>query len=396
MNKKQMNSKKESKKFAKKVAPFAMSTSMMAAAFLAAGAPTSAAELENKGVKPEVLQHVKNHGQEVSALATSLPGSPEKGKLISELAKNKSFKTVKLNTDDDKDEPKPVEGADGEEEAQATDEAAKPADEAQAEEGTENAESEETADEAVEEEAQGEETAESTDEGQAEEGTENAESEETADEAVETDNAKTDENVSNVDAGLFDQWVVGTYKSITNGYQSLIEYYQKLIEKQFNQTDSEVMVENESEENVVDPLAEIPVDTDIESTTEVEETTDTALETTEGIPVSDETIPTDVDAADNQVDLENVDAADNQVDLENVDATDSQDLPGKTEEDQVDPETVQDEQAATDVETDEATQENDQKDAVETDNSKFSIMDKLIGYYKDLVTAYSSFLNFFK
>ncbi|MGG3800361.1 hypothetical protein, partial [Metabacillus fastidiosus] len=93
MNKKQMNSKKESKKLSKKVVPFVMSTSMMAATFLAAGAPTSAAELDNKEVNPEILEQVQNHGQEVSELAKSLPGSPEKGKLISELAKNKSFKT---------------------------------------------------------------------------------------------------------------------------------------------------------------------------------------------------------------------------------------------------------------------------------------------------------------
>ncbi|WP_218011650.1 hypothetical protein, partial [Metabacillus fastidiosus] len=78
-----------------------MSTSMMAATFLAAGAPTSAAELDNKEVNPEVLAQVQNHGQEVSELAKSLPGSPEKGKLISELAKNKSFKT---NDKDDQTE----------------------------------------------------------------------------------------------------------------------------------------------------------------------------------------------------------------------------------------------------------------------------------------------------
>ncbi|MEH7392317.1 hypothetical protein, partial [Bacillus sp. JJ1474] len=135
MSKKQMNSKKEGRKLAKKVAPFVMSTSMVATAFLAAGAPSSAAEIDNKGVNPEVVDQVKNHGQKVSKLATSLPGSPEKGKLISELARDKSFKTVNLDTNDDKDEPKPDE-EDGEEGAQATDEVAKPADDGQAEEGT--------------------------------------------------------------------------------------------------------------------------------------------------------------------------------------------------------------------------------------------------------------------
>ena len=36
---------------------------------------------------------MKNHGQKVSALAKSLPGSPEKGKLVSQLAQVKSAPT---------------------------------------------------------------------------------------------------------------------------------------------------------------------------------------------------------------------------------------------------------------------------------------------------------------
>ncbi len=104
MNKKLKDSKNTNKALSKKVAPFVMSTSMMAATFLAAGAPISAAELEEKGVKPEIVEQVKNHGQEVSALANSLPGSPEKGKLVSELAKDKSFKTDQLDTTNDDSE----------------------------------------------------------------------------------------------------------------------------------------------------------------------------------------------------------------------------------------------------------------------------------------------------
>ncbi|MEH7115094.1 hypothetical protein V7124_22435, partial [Neobacillus niacini] len=99
MNKKQMVSKEVNKKLSKKVAPLVMSTTMMAAAFLAAGAPISAAELDKKGVNPEVIEQVKNHGQEVSALAKSLPGSPEKGKLVSKLAQAKSG-TINDNIDD--------------------------------------------------------------------------------------------------------------------------------------------------------------------------------------------------------------------------------------------------------------------------------------------------------
>ena len=94
MNKKQMDSKEANKKLSKKVAPLVMSTTMVAAAFLAAGAPISAAELDKKDVNPEVIEQVKNHGQEVSALAKSLPGSPEKGKLVSQLAQAKSVRTI--------------------------------------------------------------------------------------------------------------------------------------------------------------------------------------------------------------------------------------------------------------------------------------------------------------
>ena len=103
--KKQNNAKKVNKPLSKKVAPFVMSTSMMAATFLAAGAPISAAELEGKGIAPEVIEQIdqaKNHGQKVSALAKSLKGPSEfnKGQLISELAKDKSFKTEKDESED--------------------------------------------------------------------------------------------------------------------------------------------------------------------------------------------------------------------------------------------------------------------------------------------------------
>src|SRR3954454_18967702 len=101
MNKRQMESKTLNENLSKKLAPLVMSTSMMAATFLAAGAPISAAELDTKGVNPEVIEQEKNHGQKVSALAKSLPGSPEKGKLVSKLAQANSGTT---NDDPDNDD----------------------------------------------------------------------------------------------------------------------------------------------------------------------------------------------------------------------------------------------------------------------------------------------------
>ncbi|MGO4890084.1 hypothetical protein ACJ2A9_20245, partial [Anaerobacillus sp. MEB173] len=63
----------------KKVLPLVLSTSMLASTFIAAGAPVLADELE-------IAE--KNHGQIVSEAASSIPGSFEKGKIISELAKS--------------------------------------------------------------------------------------------------------------------------------------------------------------------------------------------------------------------------------------------------------------------------------------------------------------------
>src|SRR5690606_39413126 len=96
MNKKQMDSKTANKNFSKKVAPLVMSTSFIAASFLAAGAPISAAELDTKDVNTELIEHAKNHGQKVSEFAKSLPGSPEKGKLVSQVAQQKNETTDEL------------------------------------------------------------------------------------------------------------------------------------------------------------------------------------------------------------------------------------------------------------------------------------------------------------
>ncbi|MDI2586897.1 hypothetical protein OR571_07205 [Psychrobacillus sp. NEAU-3TGS] len=146
MNKKQMESKKANKNLSKKVAPLVMSTSMMAATFLAAGAPISAAELDTKEVNPEVIEHVKNHGQEVSALARSLSGSPEKGELVSKLARVHSETTDdnpdnKDNIDDTTAEESEAPAAEEVQEADETeaveDESAEEAEAPTAEEGQE-------------------------------------------------------------------------------------------------------------------------------------------------------------------------------------------------------------------------------------------------------------------
>ncbi|MER2112064.1 MAG: hypothetical protein ABS960_05170, partial [Solibacillus isronensis] len=104
MNKKQMDSKTANKNFSKKVAPLVMSTSFIAASFLAAGAPISAAELDAKEVNQEIIEQAKNHGQKVSEFAKSLPGSSEKGKLVSQVAQQKTETTDELEDKDNIDD----------------------------------------------------------------------------------------------------------------------------------------------------------------------------------------------------------------------------------------------------------------------------------------------------
>ncbi|WP_248512707.1 hypothetical protein, partial [Sporosarcina sp. NCCP-2222] len=62
----------------KKILPFVMSTSMLTAAVFGAGGSAFAAEKQD--------QEFKNHGAEVSHYATSIPGSPEKGKFMRTIA----------------------------------------------------------------------------------------------------------------------------------------------------------------------------------------------------------------------------------------------------------------------------------------------------------------------
>ena len=78
----------------KKILPFVMSTSMLTAAIFGAGGSALAAE---KGEETTF----KNHGAEVSSFATSIPGSPEKGKFMRTIA-NKNLQAEIPNEDEKK------------------------------------------------------------------------------------------------------------------------------------------------------------------------------------------------------------------------------------------------------------------------------------------------------
>lgn len=91
MNKKQMDSKTANKNFSKKVAPLVMSTSFIAASFLAAGAPISAAELDAKDVNREVIEHIKITGRKCLNLQRACQVLTKKGSLSAKLpSKNRN------------------------------------------------------------------------------------------------------------------------------------------------------------------------------------------------------------------------------------------------------------------------------------------------------------------
>ncbi|MBM4761144.1 hypothetical protein [Bacillus sp. B15-48] len=522
MTEKQMDSKKATKALARKVAPLVMSTSMMAATFLVAGAPISAAELEEKGVNPEVLEQVKNHGQEVSELAKYLPGSPEKGKHVSDLAKNKSFK---LNPSDKTDDPinepnddesqidegseeeagteeeaiaeedsevpaeTPEESADensevpaetpedpadetgeGSEEEAGTEEEAvaeedsevpaetpeDPADEtgegSEEEAGTEEeavaeedsevpAETpEESADEAgegseeetgTEEEAVAEEdsdvpaetpeeSADEAGEGSEEEtGTEEeAVAEEDSDVPAETPEESADEagEGSEEEAGTEEEavaeedsdvpaetpeesageddsvgtnqgenaWEDETYQLIGANYQSLIGYYQSLIDQYFIQADSEQT--NDEFETITVDLLDESVDIDeangtLEAGVAAEATVDpAAIHVTNHSQVN----------AENEVLMGETQPAEQETveQDEHTDSTLTDSVQPVNEETNLDVEVEQENQNE---------QDNVQSDKTENDQvNQTTIKDKLVGYYQDLVTSFSNFMNFLK
>ncbi|MEW9673453.1 hypothetical protein, partial [Ammoniphilus sp. 3BR4] len=86
-----MNQRK--KKSERKWVPLVMSTSLLTAAFISAGAPASANELGKAEQLEEALTY-KNHGQQVSEVATTTDGGPGKGAVVNEAAQNKGEGTV--------------------------------------------------------------------------------------------------------------------------------------------------------------------------------------------------------------------------------------------------------------------------------------------------------------
>ncbi|MFJ8065082.1 hypothetical protein ACIQYS_10675 [Psychrobacillus sp. NPDC096426] len=443
MNKKQMDSKKVNKNLSKKVAPLVMSTSMMAATFLAAGAPISAAELDTKGVNPEVIEHVKNHGQEVSSLAKSLLGTPEKGKLVSKLAQANSSKT---NDDPDNndnidetnnDVPQEGEISDGtateegtaEEQEVPTVKNGQVADDtiATEEEGTKEeqeaptAEYDQVADDAIATEEEGtaeEQEAPTTEDGQVEEGTEAVEEDVAAEEpeaptiqdgqveddaiateeegvaeepeeptaeegqeAVEEDLAAEDGQVDGSQNQEDDSstWVEETYQFIGAGYQSVIGYYQYLIEQNLAQS---------SEES--DNVEEIDVVSDV--STDVGETDTTTLEADtsqdSSVDIADTGLINDTD-----VNLESPVVAENKDQSSDIETPEQETVESveNTVSDLEEPIQTVNEEVSSATETEQLSQNEEEKES-----NQISLKDKMIGYYQDLVASFANFMSFLK
>ena len=448
--KKQNNAKKVNKPLSKKVAPFVMSTTMMAATFLAAGAPISAAELEGKNVNHEVIEQAKNHGQKVSALAKSLPGSPEKGQLVSELAKSKSENIIEESANEDVTEvegveegaeapAEPVEEGEADEDVTETEEVvegteapaepvaeegeadedvteteevveegteapAEPAEEVEADEDV--TETEESVEEGTEmpaepEAEEGEVSEDVTETEEVVEGTE-APAETSADTETSSEIAPVDETtveIENQEDGNVspDTWLDNTYQVIGTNYQSLIGYYQKLIDQYFGQTGSEQTNDDEQQtdseptnddyESVNVDLSEVSADAEA-----VDHLTDVESDIEDNSELATTVDNTEVEEVNNSAEM-----GEGQDDLGESQSEVPVDveLEGNLEQ----PELTEDE-ISSDDET-ELVNQNDQdlnqQEEVEKDPSdKNSIKDKLIGYYQDLVASFSNFMSFLK
>jgi hypothetical protein len=253
-------------KQSKKIAPLVLSIAMLASTFVVAGAPASAAELEARA---------KNHGDIVSEVATSTPGSLEKGEIMQEVAKDNNEREGELSNEDREDDTDNID-----------------------EEGSEEPISEEDADNVDEEEG----------------------SEELA---GEDDSVNTDEEVVNEDALV--NKIYENYQSIFDHYEQLIGYADSYIQSYFQ--NQELPTVTEEVESEVD-----------EAVSEVEEVE----------PVVDE-VATEVEEGTENVNVE----ADSEAEVET------------------------DTHASTSVMYE-------------------GTLDKLVGYYEKVKTAYSNFISFLK
>ena len=212
---------------------------MLTAAIFGAGGSALAAEKDEE-------TGFKNHGAEVSSFATSIPGSPEKGKIMRSIA-NKNLQEMAPDEDDDPDNPM--------DEDEATD---VPVDEDEATD-VPVVEDETTDVPVIEEEpADEDESANETDE-----------TEKPADDNINEDTTSPDQST---DSTIITEEQVNEYRSVIQNYGSLIDYYDFLIQEHLGMVlpDEDGNVAEETAED----LAEVPVvgDTVEESAEDVAET----------------------------------------------------------------------------------------------------------------------------
>ena len=349
----------------KKWAPLVMSTTLITTAILSAGGTVSAAE----------VHQAKNHGQEISQLANSLPGSPDKGSAIHTLAKQINNTAITETNEDELTEQNAVHAP----MAEVTPEA--PEEEAFVEEPTTEVTSEEEAfveeplsevtpeeeafveeplsevtpeEEALEEEPTTEVTPEEdSNEGEAINGeavNEEDDGQSNTDgqgESLEDDKVNGDQSATTVtDKGTeatdqtLEDWVADHYREVIEDYRSLIDHYQTYIDQWF------AISENDSttaaEEAVV--TDEAPTAEEAEATTETPATEE--AEATTQAPTAEEAEATIETPATEEAEAE----TDNSLDQ------------------------VKSEQKS----------------------DSYTAFDKLSGYYQQLLNSYQSFVTLFK
>jgi len=205
--------KKVSKRQSRKV-PFVLSTSMLAATFLVAGASVSADEHNGQDV---------NHGEIVSEVAQALPGSPEKGQIMSSIAQGDYELAKEILSDfiDDSDDLEEKDFEDLIPEEAVEDEATEEATEEEA------VEDEATEEEAVEDEATEEEAVE--DEATEEDAVED---EAVEDEATEEDALEETEQQLDAQYDEIVEEITERYQSIFDRNETLLDYQDLYIEDQ--------------------------------------------------------------------------------------------------------------------------------------------------------------------
>jgi hypothetical protein len=328
---------KKRSKAAKKLAPLVLSTSMLASSLFMAGAPAMAEEKTEHKQQVEATESIeatfKNHGKRVSGAATTLSGSSEKGNEIRSIAQSNADTNAEAPAEDGTDAEAPAEDGDN---------AEAPAEDTHAE------------------------------------------------------------------------WVRGVYHSLIDDYTRLVDYYDVYIANNLIETTSEGTEEqpgteqqpsteesqmNDEEEAAEEQVAEQeqqqgsdPEQTEADSEPVVEDTSISEVDIEDSVkanPLDTEVVEASVHtelSTSDQVEETSVNTIDTAKE-ESVQETDNSDVEAETEM----------VESTVAVETSNSVNSDDSVINEENEwSNPISTMDKLVGYYQQVLQAYVSFVSLFK